>query len=169
MSKENRKKEFTLQKKSKLVPTVICSVLIVLTCILAILLREKHRLRDAERYYQQGMMALQQGKKKKALENFDKALNKNSKLANAYRERGKLLYAFGKHKQAISDFTHALIAPEAKDYCFLGFAYFEQKKLDISLKNLQKAIEMNPKCYKAYKRIFEIYKKQKNTRKPFNL
>lgn len=104
------------------------------------------------------MDALEQGKKYVEEENYSEAvksltnfLTENINHADALFFRAICHRKLGDYKSSIIDFTAVLnkLPEEATIYSERGVSYFHNKQIDLSLKDMDKAVELEP--YKAYR------------------
>jgi tetratricopeptide (TPR) repeat protein len=87
-----------------------------------------------------------------AIDEFNKALEINPKLATTFIYRGNAYANKGQSDKAISDFTKAIkINPKyVKAYFRRSGVYFKKGQYDKAIADLNKAVEINPKYDKAY-------------------
>ena len=110
------------------------------------------------------MDALEQGKKHFEEENYSEAvksltnfLTKNINHADALFFRAICYRKLGDYKSSIIDFTAVLkkLPEEATIYSERGVSYFHNKQIDLSLKDMDKAVELEPnKAYRYSSRAF---------------
>lgn len=96
---------------------------------------------------------------RKLLEEQNKAIEKNSKDAKAFYERGRTNIDLGKHDEAIADFSIAIAINPAycEAYSDIGWTYYLNGKSDKALENLGKAIEIDPKSARVYRLRGGVY------------
>ena len=87
-----------------------------------------------------------------AMEDYNKAIELNPRLVEAYTNRGN---AYGKkhqYERAIEDFNRAIeLNPRhANAYSNRGVAYMHKHQYDRAIEDYNKAIELNPKHARAY-------------------
>jgi Flp pilus assembly protein TadD len=97
-------------------------------------------------YNQRGNAFDLSGRLQKALEDFSRAVQINSKYFDAYYNRGCIYYKLGQFNQAIEDCNRAIaLSPLfAKAYNIRGMAYGGQKNYEQALSDISKAIEFAP-------------------------
>lgn len=110
------------------------------------------------------MDALEQGKKHFEEENYSEAiksltnfLTENINHADALFFRAICYRKLGDYKSSIIDFTAVLkkLPEEATIYSERGVSYFHNKQIDLSLKDMDKAVELEPnKAYRYSSRAF---------------
>ena len=95
------------------------------------------RVRDMDgEFYNQGLAKAGQGDYQGAIKDFDRALQLNPHLAEAYYQRGLAYFDLGQVYQAVSDYTQALkLNPNQ-----IG-SYYGRALVRVSLKNFPGAIE----------------------------
>ena len=112
--------------------------------------------------YDTATVTLSKGKYNQAIKEFDAALQKNSKLAEAYFNRGLAYALTGRYEQAASDFNK-FIALEPRDpdaYYNRGLAYVKKGQYDQALADFSQALKLNPQDAQVhYARGFAYYKK----------
>ncbi len=98
------------------------------------------------------------GMYKEAIAEFDKALQINPNLAEAYNDRGNVYADMGNLDQAISDYSNAIeINPRARYYYNRGRVYGDKENFKLALLDFNKAIEINPKFVAAYNNRAIVY------------
>ena len=80
---------------------------------------------DASAFLQKGINSIQSEDYQQAIKDFDKAIELNPNLAEAYNNRGLVYGKLGNLQQAIKDFDKAIeLNPKyAEAYCWRGIAY----------------------------------------------
>jgi tetratricopeptide (TPR) repeat protein len=103
-------------------------------------------------HYNQGITYLQKGKLDKAISEFSKALELNSRIAKVYYNRGLAYGKKGQYDNAISDNNKAIeLNPKyAWAYYNRGLAYSNKGQLDKAISDYTKAIEIDPMIDRAY-------------------
>ncbi|HSW50819.1 MAG TPA: tetratricopeptide repeat protein, partial [Bryobacteraceae bacterium] len=88
---------------------------------------------------------------KAAKRNYETALKRNPKYAEARNNLGALYYAQKNYRRAIQEYERALkINPSsATIYSNLGTAYFARKRYDEALKAYQQALALDPEVFEA--------------------
>ncbi len=148
--------------------------------------------REVKRHLDTGYKLYKRRIYRKALQEFDKTIEMDSKNFKAYFWRGRVYLKSGQYDKAISDFKIVikLKADYAEAYDNLGWLYYQREEYDESIKYLSKSIELKPNngwayytrgrnyfhkgdlphaledielsCNLGYKRGCEVYKKYKN-------
>jgi len=106
----------------------------------------------AEDHFHLGLRLRQQGRIKKAIDHYDKAIELNPQDAEAYYNRGNAKRALGDHQGAITDFDKAieLNPKDAEAYNNRGNAKADSGNYQEAIIDYNKAIELNPQDAKAY-------------------
>ncbi len=106
----------------------------------------------AKDFFYLGVTFQQQGKYKKAIDYYDKAIEHNPKSADAYYNRGIAKRALGDYKAAIADYDKAIeYNPKSVDaYYSRGIAKRALGDYKAAIADYDKAIEHNPKSADAY-------------------
>ena len=91
-------------------------------------------------------------------------VNKDSKYAEAYNNRGFLLYELGESEKAIIDYNQSIeINPElAIAYYNRGTFYRKEKQRELALRDLNKTIELDFKFADAYLQRGILFYQEKN-------
>ncbi len=86
---------------------------------------------------------------KAAKKNYEAALKRNPKFAEARNNLGALAYAQKNYRRAIQEYERALkLSPtSATVYSNLGTAYYARKKYDDALKAYQQALALDPEVF----------------------
>lgn len=110
------------------------------------------------------MDALEQGKKYFENDNFSEALISFTQYLTAHINHADALFfraichrKLGDYKSSIIDFTAVLkkLPEEATIYSERGVSYFHNKQIDLSLKDMDKAVELEPiNAYRYSSRAF---------------
>ena len=105
-----------------------------------------------------GIVYLETGNNKKAIEYFNKVLNLEPLNPYAYNNLGVVLWKLQELKKAKSVFKKAI---EIYPQCFeafhnLGNIFFEEGKFLFAIDKLKKSLEINPKYEEAAVQLFEI-------------
>ena len=103
------------------------------------------------------------GKDKEAIADYNKAIEINPDDADAYNNRGWVLYNLGKDKEAIADYNKAIeINPDhAKAYGNRGLLYDQLGDRQRAISDLQKAAQLfceqrSPNCQKAQELLRQL-------------
>ncbi|MDR0313109.1 MAG: tetratricopeptide repeat protein [Treponema sp.] len=79
------------------------------------------------------------------LDKANKAIQRNPKDADAYRDRGGLYGAMGDSQQSISDFSMAItLAPSYGAYYGRGFEYGKAGDFEQAIEDFNMALELEP-------------------------
>jgi len=110
-------------------------------------------------YLARGEMYYKTGKLKKALKDFNKAVEKDNYNIEAYASRGTLLYDLQQYETAISDFNIVLQADPNRSevHSAIGAALAAQGKFKEGRESLLKALELNPSNVEAICSLGGIY------------
>jgi len=113
-------------------------------------------------YSNRGLAYAELGERKRAIEDYDKAIELNPDFAEAYYNRGIAYAKQQKYNEAIKDFDKAIeLNPNlAEAYIGRGVTYAEQQKYNEAIKDFDKAIELNPDDAEAYGNRGIAYAKQ---------
>ena len=118
-----------------------------------------YEILDAEEYFRRGLEAQQQGKPDHAIQNYTKAIRRNSQFTEAYYYRGFAYGSKDNFDHAIQDYNKAIeLNPNyAKAYNNRGIAYSNKGDFDQAIQDYNKAIELDPDAY-AYNNRGVAYK-----------
>ena len=109
--------------------------------------------KDAEYYFNQGIVNFYENKYREAIENYDKAIKIDPNDANAYNNRGiaKVLLG-GNNKGAIKDYDKAIEIDPKSTYAYnnRGNAKVLLKDFKEAIKDYDKAIELDPNNAETY-------------------
>jgi tetratricopeptide (TPR) repeat protein len=88
----------------------------------------------------------------RAIEDYNKAIQLNPNLAEAYYNRGVAYDDKGQYNEAIKDFDEAIrINPNLVEaYCNRGVAYYAKGQYNEAIKDFDEAIRINPNLAEAY-------------------
>jgi tetratricopeptide (TPR) repeat protein len=116
-------------------------------------------VKGAAFYARRGNDYANKGQYDEAISNYNKALEINPRLAEAYESRGIAYGKKGQCNQAISDYTKALeINPrDVWAYNNRGFAYGERGQYDEAISDYNKALEINPSDPLAYNNLAWLF------------
>lgn len=83
---------------------------------------------------------------------YQKIIQINPKIAEAYHNLGNVQYVLGNYEAALKNFakTIELEPQDATPYCSRGAMYASARRYDLALKDINKAIELNPMFAVAY-------------------
>ena len=118
--------------------------------------------KNAEAYYNMGIVLQQQSNLKEAIEAYNKALSIKPDYAEAYNNMGNALQQQGKLEEAIEAYTKALsINPDyAEAYYNMGIAFKGQNKLEEAIEAYTKALAVKPDYADAYTMMGNAFKGQ---------
>jgi len=110
-------------------------------------------------YLARGQMYYKTGKYKKALNDFNKAIEKDNYNMEAYASRGVLLFDLKQYHTALSDFGIVLRSdPNSSEaYSAIGAALAAQGRYNEARESLMKALELNPSNVEAICSLGGIY------------
>jgi tetratricopeptide (TPR) repeat protein len=116
---------------------------------------------DALHYFNLGIKSSVTRKK---IEYFNKALELNPGLVDAYKKRGLLHYFQGNYDKVIQDYqTYLDLAPaNAEAYKMIGIGYLKSGMYQPAIYNFTRAIELEPKFTGAYANRAEAYRLSNN-------
>lgn len=107
-------------------------------------------------YVNRGIILNREGRLDEALADFDKAIEKNSELAEAFLNRGNTYYLMRRYDEAIGDYQSSLRYNLRKSHVAwynIGLAQ-EAKKDDVKAKEAYRtALEINPEFGPAQKKL----------------
>ena len=154
-----------------------CQILAILAIITVGLadLSQGVPVKNAKFYYDQGVDFFKKGQYdqarskffNKALIEFNKAIELNPRLGDAYNYRGLIYSKKKKYKQAIAEYNKA-IQINSKNPAFYnnrGTAYYYSGDYDNAIVNYNKAIQINPNFAVAYKNRANAYFKKNDNSK----
>jgi tetratricopeptide (TPR) repeat protein len=147
---------WTFGEKAMLLRTgiILCAVFLLLSGCAAEKPIERVPLpqETAETYFNRGVESSQKGDFKKAVSDYNKAIDVNPEFVVAYLNRGFTYSKMGEYEKAISDYNKAIeINPRyAKAYYNRGFLYRKMGEYDKAISDCTKAIEIDPKYSLAY-------------------
>ncbi|MGR3310300.1 MAG: tetratricopeptide repeat protein [Candidatus Brocadiales bacterium] len=97
-----------------------------------------------------------------AIEQLDKAIEKNPRDAYSFNNRGNAYYGKGAYDRAMLDYNKALeINPRfAEAYYNRGTAYLKEGDYDRAIGDYNKALELNPRFAEAYANRGEAYRRK---------
>jgi tetratricopeptide (TPR) repeat protein len=99
----------------------------------------------------------------KAMEDLNAALASNPRFGKAHLLRGKALQSQGNYDDALKSLDAAVAAGEdPAAYCTRGQFHYERKNYEQSLKDFNRAIEIDPKMALAYQGRSQTHKKLGN-------
>jgi protein O-mannosyl-transferase len=106
-----------------------------------------------------GTIYSQEGNVKRALQEFNTAIQINPNFAEAYSNRGLIYSRQGDFNQALQDFSQAIqINPDyAEAYSNRGLIYSRQGDFNQALQDFNQAIQINPNFTEAYNNRGLIY------------
>lgn len=104
----------------------------------------------------------------RAIQDYNKALELNPNLAEAYNNRGFLcMYELKQYERAIQDFDKAiqLDTKYITSYANLAFTYYKMEQFEQAIQSISKVIELMPNEHISYECRAEAYCKLKNYKK----
>ncbi len=102
-------------------------------------------------YYKTATQYLGQGNYKNAVYNYNKCIELNPNIAEAYDYRGRAKAGLNQHNDAVKDFKKALaLKPFADGYNNLGLSYQALRKFNDAIAAYGKAIELDANMYQPY-------------------
>ena len=108
--------------------------------------------KNPDAFYYLAEVAFMQNNNKKAMENYNKAINLNPAYQKAYKGRGRVKAKMEDYYGSIEDFTKATEVDKNYADAFFnrGLSYLNLKDYAASITDFTKAIELNSKDYQAY-------------------
>ena len=113
-------------------------------------------------YYAEGIREFELGKYDEAIDSFNKAIQQNPKLVDAYHYRGQAYFQTQRFQNAIQDYNKVLqMAPQnAEAYHHRGQAYSSSGNNDQAIADYTQAISLKPDFAQAYSDRAQAYKAQ---------
>ena len=113
-------------------------------------------------YYAEGIREFELGKYDQAIDSFNKAIQQNPKLVDAYHYRGQAYFQTQRFQNAIQDYDKVLqMAPQnAEAYHHRGQAYGSSGNNDQAIADYTQAINLKPDFAQAYSDRAQAYKAQ---------
>ena len=124
-------------------------------------------------YYNKGLVYKTFKKYEKAIKNYNKAIELNPNNSSYYNSRGNALNNSGKYEEAIEDYNRAIALNSNYDYYYynkaLAYYHYQKKNNNTKnfneiIKNLNKALELNPNnnsAKKLKKNVSELKENEK--------
>ncbi len=127
----------------------------------------------ATNYFKAGIFAEVFKDYENAIEAYTDAIDTYPGFSEAYFQRASVYRTRGENDNAIADYTQAIKydGKEADYYIERGICYFEMKKMDLAMKDLNFTINAKPSdaaLYSAYAARGNIYEQNKETQKALN-
>lgn len=99
-----------------------------------------------EELFEEGIVKMEEGEYQKAIEYFDRALDKNPEYTSAYNAKGVALYQQEKYDDAIEAFTASIALDDTsyKPFFNRGNAYLEKKEFKDAVLDYNKANGLDP-------------------------
>ncbi|MEJ2363325.1 MAG: tetratricopeptide repeat protein [Deltaproteobacteria bacterium] len=112
---------------------------------------------DALHYYNLGEKSSIDSRK---IDYFNKALQLNPNLVEAYEKRAILYYFQRRYERAIEDYTRvlALWPDNLEAYRIRGMAFLKKGEFDLAISDFDHALELDPKLVSAYSYRAEAYR-----------
>lgn len=141
----------------------VCIVIVSL-CIFILLPLSGLCQMNQYRYFNRGKRYMEVGDYDKAIRDFSRAIELESKYVFAYTERGLAWEMKGFHEKALADYDKAVsINPEyGKTYKYRAFTWEAMGEYVKAIDDCKKAIELNPDDSEAFYQMGSIYCKQKD-------
>ena len=100
-----------------------------------------------EANYYKGLLNYEAGEYKKAIENYNKAIEGDAKYVYAYNDRASAKRASNDYPGAIADYEKAISLDDKESFIYnnLGSAYNENKNYIKAIESFDKALQLNPK------------------------
>ena len=129
--------------------------------------------KEAIYYYNRGLTFSNLQKYEKAIEDYNKAIELNPNNSSYYNSRGNALNNSGKYEEAIEDYNRAIALNSNYDYYYynkaLAYYHYQKKNNNTKnfneiIKNLNKALELNPNnnsAKKLKKNVSELKENEK--------
>jgi len=116
----------------------------------------------ASSYFSLGNVFLKKGDLKKALEEYDKALEKGSYPVRVHLNRGIIFFRLGDYEKAEQEFSRELeVDPDdERAYNNLSVLYRLQEKYDRAIENAQRSIQIKPYYPEAYINLTLAYEEK---------
>jgi len=113
----------------------------------------------SQTYFNRGVESSQKGDFKKAVSDYNKAIEVNPEFVVAYLNRGNSYSRMGELDKAIADYTKAIeLNPRYPiAYYNRGFVYRRMGEYDRAILDFTKAVEIDPKYARAYYYRGHIY------------
>lgn len=133
--------------------------LIIVICALAVSGCSLPLNKPSSYYVARGEMNYKTGNFKKALKDFNTAVEKDNYNIDAYASRGALLFDLQQYETALSDFSIVLQADPNRSevHSAIGAALAGQGKYKESRESLLKALELNPSNVEALCSLGGVY------------
>jgi len=121
-------------------------------------------------YNNLGIWHRRNGQGDKAMESFNKAIERNKTYSKAFQNRGNIFFDRGNDKMALKDYNKGLaLEPTAeKTLSSRGAVYARQGQYDKSLLDLTKAIEIDPNFVDALSNRALVYMQQNKYQEAIN-
>jgi len=115
-------------------------------------------------YTQRAMAWWARGDQKRALADFDRAIQLGYKASHAYTSRGTFQAAVGHIDEAIEDFGRAITIDPSDEVPYINRAgvFMTQDKTDLALKDYDAAVRLNPKKAGNYQQRAGAHKMKGN-------
>ncbi len=110
--------------------------------------------KDADAYFESGNVHFKKGEYDRAIADYNRALDINSRHTDAYYHRGYIYHLKGEYDKALSDYNHAIEinAKYSQVYHNRGNIYLTKGKYDLVIEDCNKALEINPMAETFYTR-----------------
>lgn len=121
-------------------------------------------------YINRGAYFVNKKRNAEAINDFNKAIELNSRNADAYCNRGVLFMNEKRNDEAINDFNKVLeLKPHyAKAYCNRGTVFMNENNNDKAINDFNKAIELKPDLAEAYNNRGNVFVSEKRNADALN-
>ncbi len=143
---------------------ILCVIIVVggIGVVSGIMWFRQHNLFLAMRHYNTGVLHLQQGEPRKAIQEFETALQRQRTLSAARYGLGLAYLKQQRHRESISLLETAVqeMPNDAMVHCNLGWAYLNVGKLEHAQQVLEKAVRINPNIKEIYFNLGLVFKER---------
>ena len=116
-------------------------------------------MENAMLYIMQGLEHKNNGNHKAAITEFNKAIELDSEIEDAYAFRAGSFSSIGEWDKAIADYTHVItLNKNDENHVSRGLAYFMAGKHKEARPDLEEALRLNPECINAKNALAELEK-----------
>lgn len=116
---------------------------------------QKNRWAQADKHYRQGLALTEKDDRKRAINEFNKAIKLNPRVSCYWFRRGYSYAAIHRNDEAIEDISRAIeLNPEDQDYWFVrGRVLITHKEYSKAVQDMSKAIELCAATHKKNKDV----------------
>ncbi len=109
-------------------------------------------------YHDRGVELQRQGRWEAAIEQYSRAVELDTKYAEAYMNRGGLWSEVGEYEKAVEDYTRVIEIDPSRADAFLqrGLAYIDMGEYDLARASLDRALELDPYSARACNGLAEL-------------